>query len=150
MVDDYLPVLDRRLLSVRSKGGNEFWVALLEKAYAKYDRNTLVLHKPRSDRTRSHSCVSPRVCGSYSDMNAGLPSEACKDFCGGINMTYELRDGHVSGHDDKLWLTLERATHSHAMICCGTAWKGVRAYKRRQRRKETEGTDVSVWLRTRW
>lgn len=62
-------------------------------------------------------------------MNAGLPSEACKDFCGGINMTYELRDGHVSGHDDKLWLTLERATHSHAMICCGTAWKGVRAYK---------------------
>lgn len=37
VIDDYLPVLDRTLLSVRSKGGNEFWVALLEKAYAKYE-----------------------------------------------------------------------------------------------------------------
>uniref|UniRef100_H2RJM9 Calpain catalytic domain-containing protein n=1 Tax=Takifugu rubripes TaxID=31033 RepID=H2RJM9_TAKRU len=99
VVDDYLPVLDGTLLSVRSKGGIEFWVALLEKAYAK-------------------------VCGSYADMNAGLPSEACKDFCGGINMIYELKDAHTAGHDDKLWLTLERATTSHAMICCGTAWKG--------------------------
>lgn len=53
VIDDYLPVLDGSLLSVRSKGGNEFWVALLEKAYAKYDRNTLVLYEPRSDGTRS-------------------------------------------------------------------------------------------------
>lgn len=65
------------------------------------------------------------MCGSYADMSAGLPSEACKDFCGGVNMIYELRDAHTTGQGDKLWLTLERATASHAMICCGTAWKGV-------------------------
>lgn len=59
-------------------------------------------------------------------MNAGVPSEACKDFCGGVNMAYELRDAHYTGHDEKLWLTLERATKSHAMICCGTSWKGVK------------------------
>lgn len=69
-----------------------------------------------------------RVCGSYADMNSGMPSEACKDFCGGVNMTYELRGAHTAGHDETLWLTLERATNSHAMICSGTAWKGVNGY----------------------
>lgn len=43
-------------------------------------------------------------------------------------MDYQLRDAHVTGHDEKLWLTLERATNSHAMICCGTSWKGVKRY----------------------
>ncbi|KAM7374440.1 hypothetical protein PAMP_007097 [Pampus punctatissimus] len=66
VIDDYLPTLNNQLLSVRSTSGNEFWGPLLEKAYAK-------------------------VCGSYADMNAGLPSEACKDFCGGVHMTYQLR-----------------------------------------------------------
>lgn len=36
VIDDYLPTLGKNLLSVRSKSGNEFWVPLLEKAYAKY------------------------------------------------------------------------------------------------------------------
>lgn len=45
VIDDYLPVLDQTLLSVRSKGGNEFWVALLEKAYAKYDSGMMLVHE---------------------------------------------------------------------------------------------------------
>nr|XP_046266463.1 calpain-1 catalytic subunit-like isoform X2 [Scatophagus argus]XP_046266464.1 calpain-1 catalytic subunit-like isoform X2 [Scatophagus argus] len=95
VIDDFLPVLDKQLLSVRSKSGNEFWGPLLEKAYAK-------------------------VCGSYSDMNAGLPSEACKDFSGGVHMNYELQEAHTSGHDKELWLSLSRATGCNSMICCGT------------------------------
>ncbi|XP_049895123.1 calpain-1 catalytic subunit-like [Epinephelus moara] len=96
VIDDYLPTIDQQLLSVRSKSGNEFWVPLLEKAYAK-------------------------VCGSYADMNAGLPSEACKDFTGGVHMTYELHNAHSAGHDVELWNALSRATECKSMICCGTA-----------------------------
>lgn len=66
------------------------------------------------------------MCGSYADMNAGLPSEACKDFSGGVHMTYKLREEHTTGHDDELWLALSRATGCNSMICCGTAQKGVR------------------------
>lgn len=40
VIDDYLPTLNKRLLSVQSKSGNEFWVSLLEKAYAKYEQLT--------------------------------------------------------------------------------------------------------------
>ncbi|XP_037605083.1 calpain-1 catalytic subunit-like [Sebastes umbrosus] len=99
VIDDHLPTLDKQLLSVHSKGGNEFWVPLLEKAYAK-------------------------VCGSYADMNLGLPSEACKDFSGGLNMTYKLQEAHTAGHDVELWNSLSRATGCRSMICCGTAQKG--------------------------
>ncbi|XP_022594433.1 calpain-A-like [Seriola dumerili] len=101
VIDDHLPTYNNQLLSVHCNGGNEFWVPLLEKAYAK-------------------------VCGTYADMNAGLPSEACKDFTGGVNMTYELGDAHTTGHDEKLWLQLSRATGCKSMVCCGTAPKGGR------------------------
>ncbi|XP_041808704.1 calpain-1 catalytic subunit-like [Chelmon rostratus] len=99
VIDDHLPTLNGQLLSVRSKCGNEFWVPLLEKAYAK-------------------------VCGSYADMNIGLPSEACKDFSGGVHMNYLLREAHSAGHDEELWLSLSRATGCNSMVCCATAQKG--------------------------
>lgn len=70
--------------------------------------------------------LSLRVCGSYADMNAGLPSEACKDFTGGVHMTYELHNAHSAGHDVELWNVLSRATECKSMICCGTAPGGVR------------------------
>lgn len=66
------------------------------------------------------------MCGSYADMNIGIPSEACKDFTGGVNMSYGLGEAHREGHNDDLWLSLTRASGCKSMICCGTPPAGVR------------------------
>ncbi|KAJ3588989.1 hypothetical protein NHX12_009839 [Muraenolepis orangiensis] len=95
VIDDFLPTFQNQLLSVKSKSVNEFWVPLLEKAYAK-------------------------LCGSYADMHAGNPSEAFKDFCGGVFMNYELKNKHDYDHDDELWGCLSRASDCKSMIGCGT------------------------------
>ncbi|XP_030602923.1 calpain-8-like [Archocentrus centrarchus] len=97
VIDDYLPTINMELLSVSSKCGNEFWAPLMEKAYAK-------------------------VCGSYADMEAGYPSEACKDFTGGVNQTYTLKEPNSPDHGE-IWLTLRRATDCKSLICCGTPSK---------------------------
>ncbi|CAI5643295.1 unnamed protein product [Oreochromis niloticus] len=99
IIDDYLPTINKQLLLAHSKCGNEFWVPLLEKAYAK-------------------------ICGSYADLHWGSPSESFKDFTGGVTMTYKLREAHSAGHDAELWLTLKRAIQCKSLICCGTFPKG--------------------------
>uniref|UniRef100_A0A673BSV4 Calpain catalytic domain-containing protein n=1 Tax=Sphaeramia orbicularis TaxID=375764 RepID=A0A673BSV4_9TELE len=102
VIDDFLPTIGDQFISVHAKGGNEFWVPLLEKAYAK-------------------------VCGSYADMNAGLTTEACKDLSGGVPMSYQLHQVHDANHDEELWRSLSNATGCNSLICCGTASKDVGA-----------------------
>ncbi|XP_051723019.1 calpain-14 [Ctenopharyngodon idella] len=90
VIDDKLPTIDGQLAFVQSKTPNEFWPALLEKAYAK-------------------------VCGSYAAMDAGNISEAITDFTGGPHMTIKLSDA-----SDKLWDTMRRASQSESLMGCGT------------------------------
>ncbi|XP_076017101.1 calpain-1 catalytic subunit-like isoform X2 [Genypterus blacodes] len=90
VIDDKLPTIDGRLIFVRSTTPNEFWPALLEKAYAK-------------------------VCGSYADMNAGTPAEALMDFTGGVHIYVDLK--HPPGD---LWELMCRAGDSQSLMGCGT------------------------------
>ncbi|KAM8737551.1 calpain-1 catalytic subunit-like [Acanthopagrus schlegelii] len=90
VIDDKLPTINGRLIFVHSKDPTEFWPALLEKAYAK-------------------------VCGSYSDMNSGTPSEALVDFTGGVHICIDLSDPPPN-----LWELMCRAGKSKPLMGCGT------------------------------
>ncbi|KAG8013545.1 Calpain-9 [Nibea albiflora] len=90
VIDDKLPTINGKLIFVHSKDPNEFWPALLEKAYAK-------------------------VCGSYTDMTAGTPAEALMDFTGGVHMCIQL-----GNPPQNLWELMCRAGQSKSLMGCGT------------------------------
>uniref|UniRef100_A0A3Q2W0X8 Calpain-1 catalytic subunit-like n=1 Tax=Haplochromis burtoni TaxID=8153 RepID=A0A3Q2W0X8_HAPBU len=90
VIDDKLPTINGRLIFVHSTDPNEFWPALLEKAYAK-------------------------VCGSYTDMTSGTPSEAMMDFTGGVHMCVQLSDA-----SSDVWGLICRAGKSNTLMGCGT------------------------------
>ncbi|XP_053091640.1 calpain-1 catalytic subunit-like isoform X2 [Pangasianodon hypophthalmus] len=90
VIDDKLPTIDGQLIFVHCKTRNEFWPALLEKAYAK-------------------------VCGSYADLHGGLISEALRDFTGGVYITLTLKADHPEH-----WDIMRRAEKNHSCMGCGS------------------------------
>jgi len=61
------------------------------------------------------ACIFSRVCGSYSDMNAGTPAEALVDFTGGVHICIQLSDPSLD-----LWEMMCRAGQSKSLMGCGT------------------------------
>uniref|UniRef100_A0A8C4PXX1 Calpain catalytic domain-containing protein n=2 Tax=Eptatretus burgeri TaxID=7764 RepID=A0A8C4PXX1_EPTBU len=90
-VDDRLPTIDGHLVLTHSIQKNEFWSALLEKAYAKLN-------------------------GSYAALHVGFPSEALRDFTSGIVETIPLKPAPAT---QSIWSIMKHCLNKGALICCG-------------------------------
>ncbi|KAH9495989.1 Calpain-5, partial [Bulinus truncatus] len=95
VIDDRLPTKEGKLLFVHSKQRNEFWSALLEKAYAK-------------------------LFGDYQSMTSGHTSDALVDFTGGVAerlilSTFDLEDESIKV---MIFKKLEAAYDNKSLINC--------------------------------
>lgn len=95
VVDDKLPVLGGKLCFGRSSDMNEYWLPLLEKAYAKLN-------------------------GSYKALEGGKTSDALEDLTGGMAVVYDLGDKTPSN----LRRILSKALRNGTFVCAGITGSG--------------------------
>ncbi|XP_075781447.1 calpain-13 [Pelodiscus sinensis] len=93
VIDDRLPFLKGKYLSVRPRCKNEFWPSLLEKAYAK-------------------------LRGSYQNLHLGYISEALVDLTGGVQVQFSLQSP-----PSDLQEILKAAVKSQCLMGCATPGK---------------------------
>uniref|UniRef100_A0A182X090 Calpain catalytic domain-containing protein n=1 Tax=Anopheles quadriannulatus TaxID=34691 RepID=A0A182X090_ANOQN len=93
VIDDRLPTdATGKLLFGRSANGDEYWSALLEKAYAKF-------------------------YGSYGALDGGTAREAMQDLTGGLTEFYQPKK-MADGQEDQLWDILRSGSEMGSLFAC--------------------------------
>lgn len=96
VIDDRLPTINNQLVYCHSNDSNEFWSALVEKAYAK-------------------------VYGCYEALDGGNTADALVDFTGGVSEPLDLIEGQIAQDEESRNRLFERVLKVHnreGLISC--------------------------------